>query len=565
MKNRNDMDRKALGAIVFIILTLASCGKKKDNLYPYGWSTIGREFDSLTVLAERRFNGYADADSLRVPVDEMVKLCAAHPENKNMKARAQYWEGRYQYATGEREKGEKLMKTAKALTDSTDDPYTYNRIVWNLDMNYHEPSAGRLDFLKNQYDFFLKSGDLPVTADYAMEIGMLLSDIKDWNRSEYYLHKADSLFSAGGFTSLVSNNRINHANLYLSRGDTVEALKIMKAALKDSVRPIDDRVRDILLGNISEIIGDSASLYEAYNTVRTRYNMEESECRYQIRIAKLKINSGHLDSARYYLNLARANSRYVEEPSIRYEYYDIMARMFSATGLHDSAYLYLRKASELRNNIKKEEVQQEIRNLNVAADIEQIRLNSDISRRRNIIWILSLSLLLLITTTISILIYSCLQRQKLAKVRTKLDLERTGRKLMATEIVLEEKNKILKELESEIHNLKEDGSINDTAARKIDNSIKIHLSGNENSEGFMKTFENLAPQFVIKLKTDYPELTEADLRLASYIAVGLDNKHIARVMSIRPESVKQARWRLRSKLKLTQKDSLEDYLRNFVK
>lgn len=41
----------------------------------------------------------------------------------------------------------------------------------------------------------------------------------------------------------------------------------------------------------------------------------------------------------------------------------------------------------------------------------------------------------------------------------------------------------------------------------------------------------------------------------------MESKHIARVMSIRPESVKQARWRLRGKMGLGPDDSLDDVIR----
>lgn len=67
-----------------------------------------------------------------------------------------------------------------------------------------------------------------------------------------------------------------------------------------------------------------------------------------------------------------------------------------------------------------------------------------------------------------------------------------------------------------------------------------------------------------RLRKDYPSLTGADLRLASYIAMGMENKHIARVMSIRPESVKQARWRLRGKLGLAPGESLDDLMRRLA-
>lgn len=43
--------------------------------------------------------------------------------------------------------------------------------------------------------------------------------------------------------------------------------------------------------------------------------------------------------------------------------------------------------------------------------------------------------------------------------------------------------------------------------------------------------------------------------------MGLDNNKISRLMMIRPESVKQARWRLRLKMGLDKGESLDEAIR----
>ena len=58
----------------------------------------------------------------------------------------------------------------------------------------------------------------------------------------------------------------------------------------------------------------------------------------------------------------------------------------------------------------------------------------------------------------------------------------------------------------------------------------------------------------------YRHITEGELRLCAYIRTGMENKHIAQMLSLQPESVKKNRYRLRQKLNLG-KESLEDFLR----
>ncbi len=62
---------------------------------------------------------------------------------------------------------------------------------------------------------------------------------------------------------------------------------------------------------------------------------------------------------------------------------------------------------------------------------------------------------------------------------------------------------------------------------------------------------------------DVPGSGTSALRVACYAYIGLDTKEIAQVMNVRPESVKQARWRLRKALSLPPEVDLRDALGEF--
>ncbi len=193
-----------------------------------------------------------------------------------------------------------------------------------------------------------------------------------------------------------------------------------------------------------------------------------------------------------------------------------------------------------------------------------MRVNADLERRNSAILFLSITFGLLL-----LIIGGCgffwrrLQRQELAKVKATLELERSNRKILAMELVIREKDKLFDAVGQEMSQLSENGEISRQTAVKIESSLKAHNGLKPHRDNFLETFGQLNPNFAARLKEQYPSLTDADMRLASHIALGLENKHIASVMGIRPESVKQARWRLRSKLGLPSGVSLEDTLRSF--
>ena len=77
-----------------------------------------------------------------------------------------------------------------------------------------------------------------------------------------------------------------------------------------------------------------------------------------------------------------------------------------------------------------------------------------------------------------------------------------------------------------------------------------------------KMFGQLRPGFFARLKEINPDLTENDLRLCTYISIGMRAKEIAQQLSVTPDSVNTARYRLRKKLNLKPEEKLDEFLRN---
>ena len=80
---------------------------------------------------------------------------------------------------------------------------------------------------------------------------------------------------------------------------------------------------------------------------------------------------------------------------------------------------------------------------------------------------------------------------------------------------------------------------------------------------FRRTFENVYPLFFKRIKAAHPKLTEYDVRLCTYIMVGVDNKQIAMLLNVLPESLKKSRTRLRKKLGISADVNLAEDLRTF--
>lgn len=558
--------KKILFIIVLLVVS-SVCGCNRDRrLVPFGWSSAGPEFDSLTVRAERLYNGRDSIDELQRIIARMRQLADSNPAKPVLNSRALYWQGRLTYSLEDQEKGYAMMQQALLLTDSAKHPYDYKRIEWNLDMDYHEPTVEEYNRLLKDYRFFMDHKDYLTAGGLAMQLGTFLDDLGATAEGMPYLDQADSLFMLANIPQEVWNNRINHANALRAMRDTVGALRLWRAMLADTVHPLSPWARDIALGNIYTLDErDTTALRQAWNLVKDDDGMAPGRFAYATYLADEALKRDRLDEARYYASRAVADLDAYDTPEALREYYDMRYQLFEKEGMRDSAYRYLKLAACLNDSILSSANRVEVSNAALAGRIRQIRQEAELEERNSVIIILSASFaVILLLVGACIVIWRHWQRQRYASIKSQLELERANRRLLAKEVIIQGKDQLVAEMDQKMSRMSESGEISRETAGKIKSSISMHKGLQPQHDRFAEAFGEVNPDFDARMLADYPTLTTSDLRLASYIVMKMENKHIASVMGIRPESVKQARWRLRGKMGLSKGDSLEEVLRRYA-
>lgn len=76
-------------------------------------------------------------------------------------------------------------------------------------------------------------------------------------------------------------------------------------------------------------------------------------------------------------------------------------------------------------------------------------------------------------------------------------------------------------------------------------------------------FEKSYPGFLNRLRSSWPSLSEAEERLFLFLKLNLTRKEISAILGISSDSVKKTRTRLRKRLNLPSKRSLEEFVQNF--
>ena len=84
--------------------------------------------------------------------------------------------------------------------------------------------------------------------------------------------------------------------------------------------------------------------------------------------------------------------------------------------------------------------------------------------------------------------------------------------------------------------------------KPIIHKLKSQLKEPTAWKSFLTYFEQINPDFLSNLKEKHPDLTAANIRLASYIYLDLDTKEIAKLLNITPEYCRKKKQRLAQNL-----------------
>ena len=182
---------------------------------------------------------------------------------------------------------------------------------------------------------------------------------------------------------------------------------------------------------------------------------------------------------------------------------------------------------------------------------------------------ISIIILLLIGT------YIIVQKRKKQKEIAELELEksRIKRQVLSRQIELKnkqlashalnmmQKNQLLSGIIDKLDEIITD--LGDNARyplKKLQREINHMLHSEKDWDTFKIYFEQINRDFLERLKDRFPQLTNNDIRLAALLRLNMTNKEIASILNITHQSVKNALYRLKTKMDLHAADDLRDFV-----
>lgn len=302
---------------------------------------------------------------------------------------------------------------------------------------------------------------------------------------------------------------------------------------------------------------------------------------------------GNYDKASEYaqksLTLAKKHGLKAEEENA----YQLLSQIYAAQGKFSEAYLYFEKFNALKDSIFTLEKNKQILELTTQYETEkkeqQIQLDRiEIQKQQNITYSLIILVILLFFITAAI-VYAYRSKQKvlqqsiviqnqekiLAKseksrveMQLQINIEKQEREvemhqkeLLYYTHSLVQKTELLEEVRQELELLKSNaGKELDEHINSLNRLFDSTILTETDWEEFKNLFDQVYKGFFTILKSNFPDLSQAEIRICALIKLNLTTKEAANMLAISPESVNKARYRLRKKLNLSAEESLDEVI-----
>lgn len=258
--------------------------------------------------------------------------------------------------------------------------------------------------------------------------------------------------------------------------------------------------------------------------------------------------------ARAALRLPMSHDVYKRERQAR-----LMNRAFASRQRFDSAYRYLLLYQNYRDSIQNTERARQVAVLDYDYQLE--RKDEEIGNlkqqqawertRRNLLG-LALLLALLLLLGAGFFVRRVIRDKRQALAEGQAALQRYVRQLREKTMLMEEMSRQLMLVQER------------AVARQASSDLALAMSSpiltDDDWIEFKTIFDKVHSGFFYQLKSAFPDLTPAEIRLSALLKLRLSTREIAALLAISPESVSKTRYRLRKKLQLPAEEDLEGFI-----
>ena len=497
--------------------------------------------------------------------------------------------GQYYFELSNFNKAEEIFKKAIAKFDSLNDKAEVSQI-YNLLATTQRYKGDLESSAESQIKSVRIAEEIGATGKRLaipyFNVGSLFAQIKNYDKAIEYLNKATEISEEIDYYPALARIKVNLGNIYKAQGKLDLALSNLQESLEYFEKIKDVKLQSKTLNNLGSLYKKMGENKKARQTYEQALAMTKVNGQPQL-IGLLHRNIGELDymegnytSALKYYKISKSYSEETGNNDRLLDDYDYIGKAYAGLGqykkayenrlvfykMYDSIYNINRVAAieelETKFETEKKEAalklqEEEIKTLNVQAE------NDKLSKTLYGIGIASL------LAIISLLYFGFKQRIKKNKIERekqeeiyKQELEFKKKELASQTLHLVQKSTFIQELKENLEKIKKSPELFKVEFRRLVMLLKKQSAEDKDWEVFKSYFSEVHNNFDQKIKNIAVDISEKEIRLASFLRMNLTTKEIASMLNVLPDSVLKSKYRLKKKLGLDKDQDLNAYLSN---
>lgn len=553
-------------AVFMIALLLTSgCGGSSGKTHRMPWETGDRAIDSLLDLSDAiEIADLYDGERLRETLESIDSAASRKTGEGAAAAAAAFARSRLQEFAADPHDTHAIDSTALALLPPGKASYLRARLLLHMAVGETDPER-KTDILFGILPAFLDARDSIHVVETLYELNMAYGRVWDAPTQIEYLNEILRYVP----DSLPALKAIMHSNiirLERDRGDTVSYLATLDSLrLERRLMGLAPSLGILVYSDLYRLRGDARDLDTARHYAGRLAIEHDAERVYRIQCLNRDVKAGLTDSARIHALVIAPRIGENDDPidleSMRalIAYHELAGETEAADSMRVRLGAAMRSADAYERALR-------MARMNADRRIEEFRRYSEShharERMRSIAAVAAIVFVVVVCPAAWLLVR--LRRRHLQEGSVlKNDLENTKRRLTVAQMQSAEKERAISTVLAELENNSLENSGNAPSADDLRRRLRLQLTGDDDWERFSAVFTEMRPGFTDSLRQEYPVLTRGDIRLCCLLVMELETKHIARLLMIRPESVKKHRQRLRAKFGITPDVKWEDFLARF--
>ena len=519
-------------AAAVLCLVIPGCDSHAAFVEPTGWETVSPRIDSLTRAIELSFQNGAGPDYTAVLIKQCRSVVPPRGKELEIRSRLLYWQGRLELRRRHRALGYELLDSAAVVAPPSTREYIERMNEWRREDIADYPPGRWYERKLDQDRYFRSRNDRQMFYNVNRELMELMRDAGLHDRALHYLEIITECNRLIDPQLALLDDKMNRAALLSDMDRDEEAARLNRELQADTVymrEPVNCQLVNL---NLRTLAGDTAALHAAYASIVRDgdragllpkvyyYLVDEAiaagDCREAGRWAdSLKVMLPRLGAGTLRVKALKGIARSIE-----------MCRGEAAAAA--PAYRSYALAADSLAGIMRSD---NVANLELSHAIARIDARAAAERR-------SARLRMAVWLSVAVAVW-----------------------LLAMWLLLR-RYRAVRLMRSEAEHIRQE-----TRHRQIALQLDFDrrgLGSEIGSDNFIELFARQYPVFISRLRQKSPRISDAALRLAGYIAIGLRTKEIAEVMNVRPESVRQAKWRLRRTLGIVREEDLYPLLSSLL-